>query len=214
MEEHGEFSFKFITDGNEWLEVPAFAPNRVKDSGNNFNYIFRANCLKSYIYQFTVPKKFKNIFNSKLVLDTNEGTEELELSPGPPLLDVGSDLRLGSFLEKKRTVFRVFAPRADFVELHISPNPGMECTNCFQLKRGEDGVWDVSLEGDRNNEFYFYRIDGPNCMSAMFDGNCKIVDPYAKALFSAEGPALVKTEDPSPKGNHDPRRSASSASSR
>jgi len=91
-----------------------------------------------------------------------------------------SEKRLGSFFENGKTVFRLFTPNAINVILITMDKPDSDKFNTHNMKRDEDAVWEVILDGEQNGLYYGYKVlhegekninDKPLC-----------VDPYAKAV--------------------------------
>jgi len=96
-------------------------------------------------------------------------------------------------VEQGKTIFRLFAPRASKVHLHIANDPGMsEGFEKRSLSKREDGVWELAWEEDLSGKFYLYRLDG-SCKSpySHFDPDMDVVDPYALALYRNVGPAII-----------------------
>jgi pullulanase/glycogen debranching enzyme len=90
-----------------------------------------------------------------------------------------SDKRLGSFVEDGRTYFRLFSPTAAKVKLVIFKKPEEAYGNEIEMERDENGVWEVSLEGERYGLFYGFRIRNLK-MPGIESIIC--LDPYAKAV--------------------------------
>ncbi len=92
-----------------------------------------------------------------------------------------SNKKLGSFVEKGNTVFRLFAPSAAKILLNIYHTPDDKNYNKFDMLKSEDGVWETILEGDLSGKFYGYQVyhDGDNPSN---DKKVLCIDPYAKAV--------------------------------
>ena len=90
-----------------------------------------------------------------------------------------SDKRLGSFTEEGKTYFRIFAPDVAKVKLVIFKKPEEAYGTEIEMKRDENGVWEISLEGERYGLYYGFRI-----RNLMMPGIESIIclDPYAKAV--------------------------------
>ena len=105
-------------------------------------------------------------------------------------LQSGTQACLGSWVEDGQTGFRIFAPRADKVELVIYI--GEEKTRRFSMEWESDGTWSYFLEGNRHGLRYYYFITGRNVDgTTFFDDAMPIVDPWAKACDGHDGPAIV-----------------------
>ena len=84
----------------------------------------------------------------------------------------GNDL--GAICSAVRTVFKVWCPEADRVELFIYWNDASPVYRILPLRRRGRGVWAVTVEGDLHGVYYDYLVetDGLPVHTA---------DPYARA---------------------------------
>ncbi len=89
-----------------------------------------------------------------------------------------STKKLGSFVEKGKTHFRLFAPSAEKVTLvifdELENNKGHE----FEMIKDNNAVWETSIDGERYGLYYGYKVKhhGKHVI------HC--IDPYAKAVAS------------------------------
>jgi len=92
-----------------------------------------------------------------------------------------STKKLGSFVENGKTIFRLFAPSAKKVILCLFKSPEKSLFQDYVMTKDEDGVWEISLEGELYGIFYGFKVQHPN---SNIDINelplC--VDPYSKAV--------------------------------
>lgn len=66
---------------------------------------------------------------------------------------------LGAVYHREETVFRVWAPTADQVELCIYPTGAdSDMTECVAMKKDVDGTWLYVKKGDCKNLYYTYRF--------------------------------------------------------
>ncbi len=82
------------------------------------------------------------------------------------------------------TSFRVFAPRARALRLHLYGEGGRTAPDpnrVVALQRDGDGVWEVSLPGDLHGVWYDYTVHGPDDPgNAFFETHpVHLSDPYA-----------------------------------
>jgi len=93
---------------------------------------------------------------------------------------MGSDL--GAIYSKASTVFKVWAPIAEKVELvTYEAWDSTSALNVYQMQLSRNGVWKLVLDGDLKNKLYNYKI--------YHNGIGKlVVDPYGKgmAAFNSE----------------------------
>ena len=79
--------------------------------------------------------------------------------PQPKKFDqLYSDKKLGSFVKEGKTIFRVFSPSAEDVKLIMFENPEHVFGKAYDMQKDENGVWEVSLEGELYGSFYGYRV--------------------------------------------------------
>lgn len=85
---------------------------------------------------------------------------------------------LGASYSHEKTIFKVWAPLASKVSLFIKKNLN-DNFKTYKMRRGEKGVYEITLEGDYDGAFYRYSVtnSGQNFITT---------DPYAKAS-SANG---------------------------
>lgn len=89
-----------------------------------------------------------------------------------------SDKKLGAFVQKGKTVFRLFTPNAEKVSLVIFKKVEDEKGKEYEMTRDENAVWEVELEGEMYGKFYGFNV--------KHKGKAAIIclDPYAKAVAS------------------------------
>ncbi|RMF69512.1 MAG: DUF3459 domain-containing protein, partial [Calditrichaeota bacterium] len=89
---------------------------------------------------------------------------------------------LGCIVEKGRTVFRVFAPRAHAVRLVLFHKHDALSGEEYDMQRAADGTWEVSLAGELWGKYYGYKVAGPQAWFEKFQPEQVIADPYSKAV--------------------------------
>ena len=105
---------------------------------------------------------------------------------------------LGVNYSSQESIFKLWAPSAQRVELELFEEPKGEATAVYPLTKSESGVWIRKVEGDLKGKYYHYIVNN--------SGNKqKALDPYAKSMsgfdFSedhlAKG-AIIDLEDTDP----------------
>ena len=61
----------------------------------------------------------------------------------------------------------------------------------YEMDRRSDGTWEAQLEGALHGWYYWYTLDGPHNPFGVFEGARRILDPYALAAVTREGPGIV-----------------------
>lgn len=94
-----------------------------------------------------------------------------------------SDKKLGSYVENKKTYFRLFAPSAINVKLCLFNKPEGKNVKEYFLSKDNDGVWEIELEGELYGKYYGYKVY--HVGDDLSNSNMPVcIDPYAKAVTS------------------------------
>lgn len=192
--------FKFVTATGHWLEVSGEAPNIVADDTGNRNHVIDPDRTGGHRFGFKVDEPVDLTQSWRVFWSGREGDQSVPLKPGQFFHDLSTDLPLGAALEGDRTVFRLFAPRATTVDLVLREPAGEDRT--FQLERRSEGtlgdrsVWEYEHPANLHGWFYSYRIDGPDDAFSLFDKTQPVLDPYARAAVSREGPGIILSPQP------------------
>jgi pullulanase len=91
-----------------------------------------------------------------------------------------SDKKLGSFVENGKTIFRLFAPSPEAVNVITFKNIDDENGERHKMNKDKDGVWEASIEGENFGLFYGYEIINSGLTTTPENIVC--VDPYSKAV--------------------------------
>ncbi len=91
-----------------------------------------------------------------------------------------SEKRLGSFVEEGITYFRLFTPNAEKIILCTFETPSFEKGKEYEMEMDEDGVWEISLEGEKYGLYYGFKVYHKNDKKGADKVIC--LDPYAKAV--------------------------------
>jgi len=184
--------FKFVTGAGEWLPVFHDAPNVVVDAEGNRNYCVHPRRSGRHQFVFRTPEAFSETRERLLVFDDGTAREEHFIHAGVFIKSMRSDRPLGACIENGDTVFRIFAPRAERVELLLFEKLDAMPQEGKALERISDTVWELAVPGVREGWFYFFRIQGDEEEGLVhFDSHFLIVDPYARACVGPTGPAIV-----------------------
>ncbi len=91
-----------------------------------------------------------------------------------------SDKKLGVIVAENQTTFRLFAPQAVKVILCIFDKPEDKKSTEYILSKDNNGVWEISLWGDKFGKYYGYKVlNSPN-QNEITAPLC--LDPYSKAV--------------------------------
>lgn len=99
---------------------------------------------------------------------------------------------LGALYTPQQTTFRVWAPTASAVLLHLYQAPTGGKAQSIELFRHHDanwdGTWETTLSGDWLGAYYTYTATGAD---PRFNAKRELLDPYAKAVTAHDGRAIV-----------------------
>jgi len=157
--------FKFVTGEHHWLVPPAEAPNVVRDAQGNVNRVLDPRRTGRHLWRFSLsgPLSLAEAWRAGWA---DGAGESVALQPGAFFYELRSDLPLGALVRGEETCFRLFAPRARHVTLHLAREPsGMGETLACALgpaagADGAAGVWEVVLDRNLHGWFYWYTIEG------------------------------------------------------
>lgn len=184
--------FKFVTDRHEWLPVPEDAPNVVRDAGGHVNRVVVPAKTGRHLFTYHVSEPLDLHLNWLVRFGEGDAAQRVPLLPGRFFRELGTDLPLGALPGEEETIFRLFAPRAQWVRLAVfDPLDDPEALEWGRMEMIGDGVWEARREGNLHGLHYWYRLDGPKGPLGHFDGNFRILDPYALAAVSRDGPGIV-----------------------
>ncbi|NBB80930.1 MAG: glycoside hydrolase family 1 [Verrucomicrobia bacterium] len=186
-----KFSFKFVTDKGDWLDVPDSAPNRISEGGVA-NFVFDPEQTGQHIFRFWTPDGYEPIGNEKIVWRDDQ-TEEVHELPHTQFLTLAkTKLELGALVEGDSTTFRLFAPRASGVQVCYSENADGSDLVTEALKERDGVVWEAIVPKNLDSYFYSFRVEGTSIEgTSHFDPSFAVLDPYAKACLGCRGPGIV-----------------------
>jgi len=186
------FSFKFVTGDRQWLEVSEASPNREPIEPGRYNLRFSPVTRGNRLFRFELPLGKSLAKRDSLTWDDGVHRESWPLFYHGDLFKFQSDSPMGAEIADGRTTFRVFAPRADAVKLELSRTPAEQDFIQHDMTHEPDGAWTIDFEMDLSDHLYRYRVAGTNHdEGTAFDPNTPILDPYAKAALSHDGPGIV-----------------------
>ncbi len=192
-----EHRFKFATARGQWLPVPSGAPNEVRDESGNVNRLFDATRTGRHLFGFKLAEPL-DLTQSWTVGWGDEHQSLVPLRPGAFFYDLATELALGALVEDEVTVFRLFAPRAQRVELALCEElAGVALPHRYVLERREEadgawrGAWEIALDGNLHGWFYWYSVAGPVGPHGGYRPELRILDPYALAAVDRDGPGIV-----------------------
>ncbi len=188
--------FKFVTGTHGWLPVSSQAPNAVRDDQGNYNLVIDPARTGRHRFRFTTAAPVELSAALGVSWADQASPERAPLRPGEFFFRLKSHAPLGAVLDSRarpgETTFRLFAPRARAVQLHLCDDlKKTDAAVAYDLDRRTDGAWEARLQGDLHGWFYWYTVDGPANVFGRFERDQRILDPYALAAVGREGPGIV-----------------------
>ncbi|AOS45154.1 Pullulanase [Lacunisphaera limnophila] len=190
--------FKFVTGDGRWLDLPRDATNVVAGEGGRTNRLLKRHRTGRNLFRFTTaePVLLNQTYSVILVREGRE-PPKVRVRLGKFFHALRSDLPLGARVSRGETTFRLFAPRAKHVRLFLCEK--LEDQNKafgYELDRrtedhGWSGVWEAHLNRNLHGWYYWYSVSGPHDVFGHFHPTQKILDPYALAAVSRDGPGIV-----------------------
>ncbi len=190
--------FKFVTGDHHWLDLPPDASNFVADEKGHHNRALYAHRTGRNLFQFTTTAPLE-ASRSYTVIHLRDGHQsaKVRLRLGRYFHAMRSALPLGALVRKDETVFRLFAPRARHVRLFVAERlEALDAAFPYELDQKQEGgewkgVWEARLDRNLHGWFYWFSVSGPAGVFGNFHPSHKILDPYALAAVSRDGPGIV-----------------------
>lgn len=190
----GEYTsfFRFVTEKSRWLSVPENSPNLVPNRYQGSDFMLNLRQSGRHVFRLKTEKGINLQSHVSLLWKDFQVEEQIAISNAEFYLSLQSDLPMGVTGNAGESVFRIFAPRANRVNLELFKNLKHPEKIQHPLEKNKDGSWEITLNENFDRYFYYYYIDGINYDgSTYFDSTQKVVDPYAKAMASSVGPGIV-----------------------
>ncbi len=183
--------FKFRTKSGQWLEPPAIAPNRTNTWGMA-NYFICHKPGTTQFFDFSLPPYLQESSRPTLKWEDPHHIESYELPHPADLSEHNLECQLGAIIEGDSTTFRIFAPRADEVNVRFHPKGKSKLSEELPLERTPGGIWEAVYPLNLSYYHYTYSIDGRNSdPTTAFNPDLSLTDPYAAALVSPAGPSVI-----------------------
>ncbi len=197
--------FKFVSADWQWLGVLFSAPNRFYDAAGNPNYRLEPQRTGRHAFLFEVENGRGLDGHHQIQLAGPDPSRPLPVTPGLSYFDLATNAPLGAWIEATRpgfsifrfktewTVFRLFAPRARSAAVEVFANLESPSPEVYPMILGEDELtWEARVSGNLHGWFYYLQVSGENDgTSTHFDGERRLLDPWALATAGPVGPGIV-----------------------
>lgn len=195
---HPAKRFKFVTQDGQWMPVPPSATSTVVDADGNRNRIIDGDRSGLHLFEFQLGEAIDPSKSWRMHWQGGDADQSVPVRPGRYFYELATDLPMGAVVEAAQTVFRLFAPRAQRVDLCLQdPDDAQALPVRYEMRRDDaegsahGAVWQLARPSNLHGWFYWYHIDGSKDEFGLFDPQQKILDPYALAALSREGPGIV-----------------------
>lgn len=102
-----------------------------------------------------------------------------------------TDKKLGITYSENKTIFRVYSPKRDKVQLVLYPHRYDIKREVYNMEKAEDGVYEIIIEKDLKGFFYTYLVEG----------KYEVTDPYSiSSSLNSNRSAIIDLEDTNPEG--------------
>ncbi|WFA08499.1 type I pullulanase [Tissierella sp. Yu-01] len=99
-------------------------------------------------------------------------------------------MKYGITYSPQETIFRIWSPLRNNIDLCLYEDQCTMDRNIYSMKKLDDGVHEVTVQGDLKGYYYTYLIDG-----------IEVVDPYSiAASMNSTRSAIIDLEDTNPRG--------------
>ncbi|MBQ1506083.1 MAG: type I pullulanase [Erysipelotrichales bacterium] len=115
------------------------------------------------------------------------------------------DGELGALWSEKETVFRVWSPVSERIELriydngtpvHVSSSLGSDQYTAYEMNRSEKGTFEYTVSGNLDGKYYTYFV-----VNAKYPDGKEITDPYARSAgINGERGMVVNLDATDPEG--------------
>lgn len=98
---------------------------------------------------------------------------------------------LGAIYSPEKTTFRVWAPTASHLTLHLYQSPAGGKPTLVAPSRNEDGTWEATIQDDLLGAYYTYTAAGED---PRFNPRRELIDPYAHCVTGPGGRGIVVSD--------------------
>lgn len=191
----GTCLFKFAA-GNAWLEPDARATNVCCDASGNRNLQLSLSITGRHAFIVRTTQMCQ--LGEPVQLLLTDYNLRCDVDESVLLPKINTSAKLGAWLDGGRTVFSLFAPRADGVYV-VYRKPGEKQERVLEAQTSDFAVWNARADEDLRGCLYSFYVDGKNLnATTAFDRRKSASDPYANAMVDSKGWCVVKYDSDLP----------------
>ncbi|MDR1458531.1 MAG: hypothetical protein LBI37_03355 [Puniceicoccales bacterium] len=172
-----------MTENGCWTSLPQDCQNiaHCKNGITNFQY----NASRTGYHCFSFYRKYSDFdFNKNFQVRFGNDQIPTDINYSGLLASKQSDKKLGTWIHNHNTHFALFAPRATKVTLVLTDTIHSE-PNMIPMTRDCNGLWEHSVKKNLSGKYYNY------ILVDKFGKESIVIDPYAMAMVSKHGPAII-----------------------
>ena len=171
-----EAEFKFLRDGERWLEPPHDADNVRRTPDHHRNLVASRRRTGRHVFRFRAAGIDPAAAPVRMVFETPLELELGDILASDPLDVLEPPGQFGALVADSGTSFRVFAPRARAVAVECA-SPGASARPLrLELRPAGQGTWEGAVAADLTGWTYLLDVDGR-----------RTFDPWAKRLLGERG---------------------------
>lgn len=166
--------FKFYRDDGHWLEPPHDADNIERDQFGNRNLQLSLDRTNLHVFRFRAVDADPTTRPVRIIYEQDDLVEFCEILASDPLDVLEPPGPFGATVAGEKTIFRVFAPRAQSVSVgYTISSPELKSSQSArcELKPEGQGAWMGVVDANLSNCAYLLNIDGRT-----------MADPWARKM--------------------------------
>ena len=189
--------FKIACIDGSWLEPSREVENLAPDGKNNFNLWL--NFSRTGRHSFVVKTSQMCQMGEPIEIYMPEFNSRATVDESVLLSNIYTSSQMGVSLENGKSVFRLFAPRAEKVSV-VYFRQGENQHHILDAETSDNVVWTARANENLEGAFYYYNVGGENFgNTTSFDYKKIVADPYANAMLNSQGICIVKYNSSLPK---------------
>ena len=170
LEDFEECEFKFLADDGRWIEPHQHFPASSACDSTSRN---------AWFHQLRTGR---DLFSFRAIDSVGAHGAEKWIKSRP-------SGEFGFFYDGNYSNFRIYAPRAELVELLLFETHTKDCPQTYSMIPSEDGTWSFSCSGNLIGKYYQFFVSKHDRQGELFGQ--EIIDPYARATVGRNGPGIA-----------------------
>lgn len=179
--EDEEVEFKFLRDGDQWIEPPHDADNIRRSSDHHRNLVVSRHRTDRHVFRFHAADTDAMASPVRMIFEAPDLLELSEIVAADPLDVLEPPGDFGALVNARSTLFRVFAPRARGVEVSWQ-RPAAGIRHRLTLKPEGQGAWSAVHPENLTGARYWLSVAKGGAGIPDAPAATPFVDPWARAV--------------------------------